>query len=379
MTRKNKWLTRLGGRPGAVFPMNIIGKSHRFLYAAAWGSIAFLATDLILGFVVIVELSGPPYVTVFNKVLSMIIIGVDYFPMFAALALESVNGYMIGTAYAWMLLIVQIFTEAECELAAQARLVLFFRDLPNLICLGYLSISLPVRAIWALRKTSIGLISSSERVSVLKLTKKAEFSSEAKHVKSLLKPLPPPTEPPSTCNEKLIAMLKTFVSDWIYQSKHGFKYSARMLSIMVIGLMLIYKVTLEVTVVIVSFLKLIQDSLQKELDEIGWSAKANETQDTTDLRQRIYLFYNILIDGKSKLPINSMYKNTTVIFFLSHVNSFLLKHQKFIFRCRYRRNKFYQCLLYFKKTISTSKWYFTKVIPTLQGRQTYAQPSVRIL
>ncbi|XP_053403198.1 receptor for retinol uptake stra6-like [Mercenaria mercenaria] len=290
-------------------PMNIIGKSHRFLYAAAWGSIAFLATDLILGFVEIVELSGPPYVTVFNKVLSMIIIGVDYFPMFAALALESVTGYMIGTAYAWMLLIVQIFTEAECELAAQARLVLFFRDLPNLICLGYLSVSLPVRAIWALRKTSIGLISSSERVSVLKLTKKAEFSSEAKHVKRLLKPLPPPTEPPSTCNDKLIVMLKTFVSDWIYQSKHGFKYSARMLSIMVIGLMLIYKVTLEVTVVIVSFLKLIQDSLQKELAEIGWSAKANETQDTSDLRQRIYLFYNILIDVKKNVKKNSLQKS----------------------------------------------------------------------
>lgn len=43
--------------------MDILGKSHRFSYAAAWGSIAFLATDLVFGSTQIVQLEGPSYVT----------------------------------------------------------------------------------------------------------------------------------------------------------------------------------------------------------------------------------------------------------------------------------------------------------------------------
>lgn len=46
----------------------------------------------------------------------MVVIGIDYFPLFAALALESVTGYIIGTVYAWVILAVQIFREAECDL-----------------------------------------------------------------------------------------------------------------------------------------------------------------------------------------------------------------------------------------------------------------------
>jgi hypothetical protein len=46
----------------------------------------------------------------------MIVIGVDYFPMFAALSLESAVGYLVGTAYAWLLLAIQIFREVECDL-----------------------------------------------------------------------------------------------------------------------------------------------------------------------------------------------------------------------------------------------------------------------
>ena len=44
-------------------PMDILGKSHRFSYAAAWGSIAFLATDMVFGSTAIVNLQGPSYVT----------------------------------------------------------------------------------------------------------------------------------------------------------------------------------------------------------------------------------------------------------------------------------------------------------------------------
>ena len=55
-------------------------------------------------------------VSVFNKVLSMIVIGVGYIPLFSALALESAAGYLVGTGYAWMLLTINVFHLTECEL-----------------------------------------------------------------------------------------------------------------------------------------------------------------------------------------------------------------------------------------------------------------------
>ena len=43
--------------------MDILGRSNRFSYAAAWGAIAFLAADMVFGSTTIVDLTGPPYVT----------------------------------------------------------------------------------------------------------------------------------------------------------------------------------------------------------------------------------------------------------------------------------------------------------------------------
>ncbi|XP_045199274.2 receptor for retinol uptake stra6-like [Mercenaria mercenaria] len=298
ISRKNRWLSCLWGRPGAVFPMDILGKSHRFSYAAAWGSIAFLAADLVFGSTVIIKLEGPSYVTVFNTVLSMIVIGVDYFPMFAALSLESVIGYMVGTAYAWLLLGIQIFREIECDLVIETRLILILRDLPNLLCLTYLSISLPIRLIQSLRKKSIRIISSSEMVSILNMDKEADLSPEAIHVKRLLRPVPPPPPPPSTLGGKLMGIVKAFVSDWIYHNTPKFRYSARVLSVMLIGVMLIYKVTLEVMTLVISILALVERGLQLTLNVIGWVAEPGEESHISEIRDYTYLMYYLLENGR---------------------------------------------------------------------------------
>lgn len=281
-----------------TLPMDILGKSNRFSYAAAWGSIAFLAADLVFGSTVIVKLEGPTYVTVFNTVLSMIIIGVDYFPMFAALALESVIGYIVGTAYAWMLLGVQIFREIECDLVVESRLILIARDLPYLLCLGYLSVSLPVRTIQAVKNRSIRFISSTEMVSILNMEKEAELSPEAIHVKRLLRPIPPPPPPPSTIAGKLMAVVETFISDWIYHNKHKFRYSARILSVMLIGLMLIYKATLEVMVLVLSVFALFERGIDLTLEAIGYVPEVGEESSIKDIRDYTYVLKYLLVNGR---------------------------------------------------------------------------------
>ncbi|XP_060605143.1 uncharacterized protein LOC132757773 [Ruditapes philippinarum] len=295
-SRKNKFLTCLWGRPGAVFPMDILGKSHRFSYAAAWGSIAFLAADLVFGSTVIVKLEGPSYVTVFNAVLSMIVIGVDYFPMFAALSLESAVGYLVGTAYAWLLLAIQIFREVECDLTYQTRLILILRDVPNLLCLAYLSFSLPVRLIQSVRQKSIRFLSASEMVSILNMEKDQDLSPEAFHIKHLLRPVPPPPPPPTTLGGKVMQIVKNFIGDWIYHNKHKFRYSSRILSVMLIGFMLIYKATLEVMTLAIGIFAFIERGFILTLDAIGWDSEIDEEAYVKQIRDYTKFMYFLLIN-----------------------------------------------------------------------------------
>ncbi|WAR27415.1 STRA6-like protein [Mya arenaria] len=72
-----------------------------------------------------------------------------------------------------------------------ARMLVIARDLPNLLCLGYLCVSLPVRIVQALRRRSIGFYSSAEMVSILNMDKDVENTAEAEHVRALLRPPKP--------------------------------------------------------------------------------------------------------------------------------------------------------------------------------------------
>ncbi|XP_060603247.1 receptor for retinol uptake stra6-like [Ruditapes philippinarum] len=300
LRRKSRGLLCCWGRPGAVFPMDILGKSHRFSYAAAWGSIAFLATDMVFGSTAIVNLQGPSYITVFNKILSMIIIGIDYFPLFAALGLESVSGHVIGTSYSWMLLSIQIFREVECDLVVQTRIILVLRDLPNLLCLSYLSISIPVRAIRALKQKTIRLFDASEVVSVLDMSKDIHKTPEAIHVKSILRPPPLPlqTGEDESRFRKISAVVKKLVGELVYRRKQNFRYSARILSVMLIGTFVIYKVTLETIVLVISILKLTEDGFDIFFDEIGKEDQPDDDEYTPTLRAIAILVYYLIINGR---------------------------------------------------------------------------------
>ncbi|KAH3809595.1 hypothetical protein DPMN_137969 [Dreissena polymorpha] len=73
-----------------------------------------------------------------------------------------------------------------------ARLIFIVRDLPSLACLGYLCVSIPVCIFHGLRSKSLRIFTSSERVSFLGEDKDLESTSEAEHVRDLLRPPKPP-------------------------------------------------------------------------------------------------------------------------------------------------------------------------------------------
>ena len=43
--------------------MDILGKSNRFSYAAAWGMLSYLAADIIFNQQYAIEINGPKFVT----------------------------------------------------------------------------------------------------------------------------------------------------------------------------------------------------------------------------------------------------------------------------------------------------------------------------
>ena len=56
----------------------------------------------------------------------MLIYGMDYFPLFAAIALESVMGYVIGILYAWLLIGVQLYQIFECPMPTVRHIGLLY-------------------------------------------------------------------------------------------------------------------------------------------------------------------------------------------------------------------------------------------------------------
>ena len=60
-----------------------------------------------------------------------------------------------------------------------------------MLCLLYLSISLPVRLALTLRRKTASILSAREIVEFLSMTKHLGKTFEAKHVKKLLRPVPP--------------------------------------------------------------------------------------------------------------------------------------------------------------------------------------------
>lgn len=207
----------LGGRPGFVFAMDILGKSNRFSYAAAWGMLSYLAADIIFNQQYAIEINGPKFVTVFRALVSMLIYGMDYFPLFAALALESALGYVVGTLYAWMLFGTTVFQIAECAMPVDYRINLIFGSLPKVLCQLYLAISLPIRLVQAMRRKTASILSAKEMVTFLDMTKNLGKTVEAIHVKKLLRPPPPPPDPPTKILDKILVILKGLAQNWIYR------------------------------------------------------------------------------------------------------------------------------------------------------------------
>ncbi|BFZ06158.1 hypothetical protein BsWGS_09197 [Bradybaena similaris] len=290
ITRRQMFLSRYGGRPGLIYPMDTLTRVQSISYACAFGATGFVVYRILAEAQFAIQYSGPLSITSLIAVVSMFIYGIVYFPVFASLALGTAMSYGLGAAYIWMFFIIDIYRLTECHMSAKYRLIAVVRDIPNIACLAYLSVSLPIRCAVAVRHKKY-FSSSIDKINK-ETVKDIQESYQGIHVRDLfrkpvIKPLPVGTA--AVVKNKIKHLIHRFV----YHRKKGFKYPSLLVSVMFVAGCVIYMVTVEFYVILVNYLDIILDALKRELDRIGWGSQAGESVSITFTRDISTLAYHV--------------------------------------------------------------------------------------
>ncbi|XP_069104058.1 LOW QUALITY PROTEIN: stimulated by retinoic acid gene 6 protein-like [Argopecten irradians] len=277
-----------GGRPGLVYPQDVIGRSNRVSYAAAFGSIAYLCSGVIFEGKYAIEYTGPLYLKVFILLLSMLIYGIGYYPLFLSLAMDSIPGYIIGILYAWTITGMNFAKTFHCsDLTALSIGLLVLRGFPEFLCQIYLCFSLPVRLILRIRRRNI--VTSKD------VEKEARSCYSGLHVRKLFEKPQPPKPEPETMKAKILALIKSLPARLVYFNIPKFRYSGRVLSVFAVAFIILYQVTVELFTAAYTLFDFGELFLGVAIVQIGEDPTPDEPEAISAAREKIlYLLFYIL-------------------------------------------------------------------------------------
>nr|XP_022338121.1 stimulated by retinoic acid gene 6 protein-like isoform X2 [Crassostrea virginica] len=294
-TRINVKTGLLNGRPGLIFPMDVLKRSHRFSYAAAFGTLARLCADIVFNSKYAFTYTGPTYLKVFIALISMLIYGMGYFPLFAGITASSPLGYFVATMFTWCFA-AEFFANSFCRQNFDySYVILILWVLPELLCYLYLSISLPARFVLSIvrprkkSKLAVDFESSDD------LYESIRKSYQGFHVTKLFKKPPPPTPPAEGLKDKILSLLKSLSQKIFYKRKQGFRYSARMISVMAVGFILLYEVTFYLFMLLFQYFQYLEEGIIVQLIAIGIDFQPGEPESITILRDGLNLSYYFVI------------------------------------------------------------------------------------
>ncbi|XP_071085086.1 stimulated by retinoic acid gene 6 protein-like [Haliotis cracherodii] len=251
-TRRRKFMDFLHGRPALVHPMDALTTSGRISYVAAFGATTFLTYEVIFEQKFAFRYDGPLALKTLIVIVSMIWYGIVYFPVFAALAIKSIFSYVLGALYVWVITAIEFYKVFECDVRWEARMLLVGRNLPYFLCLVYLSVSLPLRFAYAL-KTRKYFVAEETDLDVLQTLKYIRDSYQGVHVRKLFKKPAPKPPPPEAIKDKIKAGLLAAIHGVLYKNEKGFRYSTRILSVLMVGVFLLYVITFQLLGIFVTF------------------------------------------------------------------------------------------------------------------------------
>ncbi|XP_076453747.1 receptor for retinol uptake stra6-like [Babylonia areolata] len=288
--RRNVLLHIWRGRPGLIYPMDTLTRSSRISYACSFGATAFLVYQIVLSQTYAVNYTAQNRaVKSFVAIGSMFIYGLVFFPVFTSLAIGSVFGYSLGALYVWMLTAVQFFRLFQCEFASrEAELITVMRVLPSMLCLVYLSLSIPVRGVRAWRRGHYFGWTENEQDTNTLSDIRASYAGY--HVTKLLRKPKIKPPPPETLKGRIVSLLLSLLHRFVYKRQRGFRYPARMISILFIAILVLYTLTYECLAVFPRLCALYRDGVYEYIEYVlGEDAVPGEDPYITDLRNLLYV------------------------------------------------------------------------------------------
>ncbi|CAL1545556.1 unnamed protein product [Lymnaea stagnalis] len=317
--RRRILLDFLNGRPGLLFPMDTLTRSSKISYASAFGATAFVVYQISIQHQFAIDYSGALAVSTLMAIFSMIIYGIVFFPVFACLALNTAFSFGIGALYVWMFFVVDLYRLSECSFTLSGRAVLFVRRLPSLGCLAYLSITLPVRFVIALQKRKYFKSNLGERPPDETL-EAIRNSYQGQHVRKLLTK-PEIVKEPEGMKNVIKAFVMEKIHSWIYHREKGFRYPARILSVMFVAACVVYVITVELTAYFFKLFGRITTFLAADLDLIGWEELPGEMSSTATVRKALLFAYYATRTIKYSLIVAIILACTLSFFTILHMMS----------------------------------------------------------
>ncbi|XP_033760016.1 receptor for retinol uptake stra6-like isoform X2 [Pecten maximus] len=302
-------------------PMDVFAMEHRISYMAAFGSIAFLCSEIVLESKYVIEYNGPGGYRVFVIILSVIVYGIACFPLFASLSLRTVFSYGFGTLHVWTFMVIAYYEAFVCsnEYGATFTVLLLLRILPKLVCLTYLSIVLPVRFIKTLQEFIVKPTSVEDMKVISQEDKLTDLRKSilGRHIqKNFVLPRPKKIVVEPGIKGKIKSILKPLVKPWLYKKNPEFKYSTRFLATVGVSFILIYKLTVEL---LIFTIPLIDEFLQYLVDLLS-------TNPSASLQDTIYITYYLVDAYRSCIIAATVLECVLASLILLHIISSYRKY-----------------------------------------------------
>ncbi|XP_070542391.1 stimulated by retinoic acid gene 6 protein-like [Ptychodera flava] len=241
--RKRLWPGRFDGRPGIIYPVNLLDdRRNRLAYAAAFvlastGPVTELTLEILFG----ESGSSNPFVRVAYRILKVLMYSLYYYPLFAAVTMKSIVTFAIGMAYSFILLGLDIADIFSCNKDREDLTYEFLFELPVLICLLYLAAIFSYKFVKAIMKTV------RTRKLEIKVEEQAFDEYQLRHLRMLLlsgRRLQEMSVVEDTDDSigrlgRIKQILRRF-----YRPRQGFKYSTRLISTMVVSITAVYIILL---------------------------------------------------------------------------------------------------------------------------------------
>lgn len=236
--RKHFKLEYCNGYPGLLTPVNFLGGRHnRFTIAATFGATASTCMELFFsGKSGIFIEGGPPWVKVFQAIITILVYGILFYPLFACMTTDHrLVGSLVGFLYVSVWFSFGVAIDFQCinsfgSISSVLMTVQIIFGLPTYICLIFIVIRFAVLLCLEVQRKWFHF--SRERN---KGTEGIAGEPEMVHVRKLFNPVP------SMSSEEVKWYMKAIY--FFYKPRTDFKFSTQFVSTLLVAFIAVFEVT----------------------------------------------------------------------------------------------------------------------------------------